>query len=415
VLRIKGAEMAELVQLTGLRGLAAMEVTVWHASGFFQANLLGETDGELGVMIFFQLSGFLMGYLYFNTPCTPARAAKFLLVRAARVVPLYCMGIAVAAAYHFQGQHLWFMLRAGLNPTWQGTAVNAKLAHLWTVKVELIYYGVFLLCWAVRYSLPRTFNAIAVVVVAVYIAAYFDFAESGAIWRQLQMPFPNYIRQESRFCCCFTGPGCAFAYMPVFLFGSFLGATWERGFKPILLRVPFTVNVVGALALVFGVLLNTMVMRNRLGIIPDWHMISLGGSYHTNWPGGKKAYLHTFLNQYNWVMVSALLLCAAAGPNSLGFLASAPLRWIGEVSYGIYVYHLFLFLFVRDAFEVAPYAPVSLVNMAGLTATMALLFFISWLSFRFFEAPLLAYVRRFGDGLSVPAQPKSTAVPTTLQ
>ena len=55
----------EIGALTGLRGVAALIVFVSHGAneGVLPA-MLGNGFGQIGVMIFFVLSGFLMGQLY---------------------------------------------------------------------------------------------------------------------------------------------------------------------------------------------------------------------------------------------------------------------------------------------------------------------------------------------------------------
>ena len=51
--------------LNGLRGLAVMIVFASHASNiFYQGEIVGWGGGQLGVMLFFMLSGFLMAHLY---------------------------------------------------------------------------------------------------------------------------------------------------------------------------------------------------------------------------------------------------------------------------------------------------------------------------------------------------------------
>src|ERR1044071_2250504 len=77
--------------LDGLRGLAAMIVYLSHvsnASGLMGA-VLGHGDGQIGVVIFFVLSGFLMGHLYLDLAPSARNVGCFLVRRLARVAPLY--------------------------------------------------------------------------------------------------------------------------------------------------------------------------------------------------------------------------------------------------------------------------------------------------------------------------------------
>jgi peptidoglycan/LPS O-acetylase OafA/YrhL len=80
-----------------------------------------------------------------------------------------------------------------------------------------------------------------------------------------------------------------------------------------------------------------------------------------------------------------------------GLFTLAPLRWMGRISYGFYVFHILLQpLFDKIATRVAPPAAG---YSAYLTARFIAAFFITlavaWLSFVFFEEPILELKRRF--------------------
>jgi peptidoglycan/LPS O-acetylase OafA/YrhL len=77
--------------LDGLRGLAAFTVLMTHFSNFTNiwGGVLGYGAGQLGVMLFFCLSGFLMARLYMDRPFTFGAVCDFFRRRLARVVTLY--------------------------------------------------------------------------------------------------------------------------------------------------------------------------------------------------------------------------------------------------------------------------------------------------------------------------------------
>jgi len=82
---------ARIPSLDGLRGLAAYIVVVSHvsnATGLWDKNF-GNGAGQIGVMIFFVLSGFLMGHLYIGREWSLDAVKRFCVSRVARVFPLY--------------------------------------------------------------------------------------------------------------------------------------------------------------------------------------------------------------------------------------------------------------------------------------------------------------------------------------
>jgi peptidoglycan/LPS O-acetylase OafA/YrhL len=75
--------------LDGLRGLAAIMVLLSHGSAFRVASFVAPTAGADGVLIFFGLSGFLMGDLYLVRPPRPDTVKRYIAARIARIAPIY--------------------------------------------------------------------------------------------------------------------------------------------------------------------------------------------------------------------------------------------------------------------------------------------------------------------------------------
>jgi peptidoglycan/LPS O-acetylase OafA/YrhL len=109
---------------------------IWH-------GILGGGAGQLGVMIFFALSSFLMSHLYYQpTPWTRAELREFALRRAFRILPLFFLAVAVS----------YSLLRLGVvegfgisSPT--ALILNATFIRgdsvLWTIGPELLFYAAF--------------------------------------------------------------------------------------------------------------------------------------------------------------------------------------------------------------------------------------------------------------------------------
>lgn len=132
-------------ELDGLRGFAALIVLVSHVSNATNlwGGMLGKGGGQIGVMLFFALSGYLMGALYLNRPFNLTEARNYAIHRVARVVPLYYAVVLLALiipdvfAYEVNGDNLITHLLFA-----KGTSV------LWTIPVEIQFYTAFVIIWA---------------------------------------------------------------------------------------------------------------------------------------------------------------------------------------------------------------------------------------------------------------------------
>jgi peptidoglycan/LPS O-acetylase OafA/YrhL len=92
----------EVVALTGLRAWAALWVVVHHHRVFVEGEL-GEPwfglleRGYLGVDVFFTLSGFVIAYNYGGRIRSGADAARFVALRLARIYPLHFATLVILA------------------------------------------------------------------------------------------------------------------------------------------------------------------------------------------------------------------------------------------------------------------------------------------------------------------------------
>jgi len=150
-----------LVGVQALRGLAALLVVMFHSVialqdyGWSVGRLasLGPF-GQVGVDIFFVISGFVMMLATFNKPPTWSTTRAFLKARIARIVPLYWGLTAIMAATLllapsvFNKQHITPMRTVTsflfLPYTEPGVAHTFPLVYVgWTLSYELYFYAVF--------------------------------------------------------------------------------------------------------------------------------------------------------------------------------------------------------------------------------------------------------------------------------
>ena len=73
--------------ITGVRGLAALLVVYAHSVRWFGWPLDHNCIGEIGVSVFFALSGFLMAYLYIGKDFSASSVVSYAVHRFSRIAP----------------------------------------------------------------------------------------------------------------------------------------------------------------------------------------------------------------------------------------------------------------------------------------------------------------------------------------
>lgn len=140
------ADRRSFPALNGLRGIAALLVITGHFANNlgYGGSVFTKGTGQVGVMLFFVLSGFLMGWLYIDRSLNRNEITAYAVRRFARVVPLYLF--VVTAAYV---SFLFGTPRFDINN--QNILAHIFFIHgesvLWTVAVEIQFYFLFPIIW----------------------------------------------------------------------------------------------------------------------------------------------------------------------------------------------------------------------------------------------------------------------------
>jgi len=153
--------MPKLEGLEGLRGICALAVLACHliygtdqqAGGFGLLPMLG-SFAHLAVLIFFVLSGFVIGY---TTPSefTFSRAKIYLTKRLIRLYPIYLLCVIFSWLIssnrfdlHILFGHLFFM---------QGWIVPLMETNgpLWSLHYEFLFYLLFLIIWGFKIKIYK--------------------------------------------------------------------------------------------------------------------------------------------------------------------------------------------------------------------------------------------------------------------
>ena len=167
--------------LDALRGLACVFVVLAHAGGlkvFFDIR----GAGQIGVMLFFALSGFLMYILYGNQPISVGSLRAYGLRRFFRVVPAFVVIVLASWLGYSIG---WFTLYdIDSIEAWKHLTLRGEVSVLWTIAVELKFYLFFPLVIAVM-TLIRSPGIRLIMLFAFYglfVSLEFDLPKSS-LWR----------------------------------------------------------------------------------------------------------------------------------------------------------------------------------------------------------------------------------------
>ena len=360
--RGRGAgEMGYLPGLDGLRALAVLGVLLYHA------DVTWIPGGFLGVDVFFVLSGFLITSLILEGLDRTGRVnfGRFYAGRARRLLPalllvLLVTCIAAVLVYRDAVPQLRADALASLlyvNNWWYVVQHQSYFAfigrppmlkHLWSLAVEEQFY----LIWpAVAFLLWKRGGRRLILIVAIALAL------ASSAWMILLSVRHGYplLEDPSR---AYFG---ADSHCMGLLVGAALATVWRPG------RLPARVSPTAT----FGLLITGLAAL--AGVIAYFVLV-----------GEFSPFLYTQGGFLVLALVVALLIAMATHPASpLGpIMGTQPWRWIGQRSYGIYLWHWPVFMVTRPMLDIPLDGPLLLALRLALTAVIA------ELSYRFVELPI---------------------------
>jgi peptidoglycan/LPS O-acetylase OafA/YrhL len=347
--------------LDGLRGIAILLVIVYHNFGFINYS----SFGWLGVDLFFVLSGFLITDILLTTVGQKNFLGNFYSRRALRIFPLYFLALLVFliilprtglfpdSDYYVENQAwLWTYLQNWLY-IFKGDDSTVTLHHLWSLAVEEQFY----LLWPLLILLIRNKRMLLYLMMAVLLAV---LVLRWWIW--------SYEIAELSYYRLYT-----FTRIDGLCIGSMV-AILQRT------RPGFLKKNTALIALVFAALNFAFFFINR--------------KYEFSFPYLALAGYTTFA-----MMFGLLVNETVSGENALinKTFGIPPLRFVGRISYGLYIIHWPLYILWRPgltqwvAERSSPLYTPFIVSLIATLSAVAL----AWLSFRFFESHFLNLKKRF--------------------
>jgi peptidoglycan/LPS O-acetylase OafA/YrhL len=133
--------------LDGLRGFAALLVVFSHITSVFAITMPVDSYriGSFGVLLFFALSGFLMGRLYLDKDLNIDSGLKFAIARAARIAPAYYIAVIFIWILYLTVPAIPY----DMNPMMLARSILfiSNVGILWSIPPEVQFYAFFFLLW----------------------------------------------------------------------------------------------------------------------------------------------------------------------------------------------------------------------------------------------------------------------------
>jgi peptidoglycan/LPS O-acetylase OafA/YrhL len=401
-------QVQNIPALTGLRFFAAFSILFGHTVGWTTPfttqspiTTVGDVIQYYGMPLFFVLSGFVIHLNYarlFHEHRFGWAASEFFIARLARLYPLYFCAFVFGVFSDFTFNWLaefpldfWAMLGFGLSMTRSWIyllVVNHRLLleHAfglgWSVSTEWFFYIVYMgLVFAVvrLRSARATLVSLGVFSLAAFAAVIVVQANYGRILAVASKDFASVAEQTP---------------------GPYDFHQWLFYYSPYLRVLEF---VLGCLtAQLYVRLYNRPVARaeQRAGTIALWTalavLVTVGVvSAEFRLPAPYAAYFNTLILNFGLaVPIAVVMFCTARYSGAVaGFLGSAPLVRLGDLSYSIYAVHTWtLRPLIRPP---VPYDTTMAVDAAlriplAIVVTIA----VATATYRLIEVPSRAYIRK---------------------
>jgi peptidoglycan/LPS O-acetylase OafA/YrhL len=339
--------MNRLKGVHGLRGIAALAVVAFHGShlsGSFSSTLIAKAFEPLylSVQLFFVISAFTLSY---SRASRPMPLYEYAIRRFIRIAPLFWIVLAYIC-YRGGAQDPWAVF---LNATFLFNLMPGYEASIvwagWSVGVEMVFYALLPLLWFLLRSHAAWTGATLIAI-----------AGSEWLWR-LTYGHPELREHYAYF--------SILGNLPQFLFGVLAFRVYANATA--LAKSTLFIRCV-AIASVLAVSLLLL----KPGLVPQTglRMSLIGAAF------------------------AAMCLWQAWHPSR--WLASRPLAWIADRSYGIYLLHSLVLVTLEPLYSrIATVFGVSFGFFLSLLITFAIVLPAAHVSFRLIESPATAAGNKF--------------------
>lgn len=334
----------EIRKLNSIRALAVIIVIVSHFSNEsgMLGGILGQGAGQIGVMLFFLLSAFLMAHLYLDVTPTKENIKNFAFARIARVIPLFLFVVLLSYIAHqvsFLPIKEYFYSIPDTASFASHLLLLSGASVLWSIPPEIYFYVLFALLWAAKKYIG---DLIVVAPVALFVASLF---------------IPPQKALETKFFGIYVKLSILQVY-PYFCAGLLLGFCYKWRKKLLLLSSHAWVFVLLVIPLLYpNILVKATGITNGLWSDPRL-LIALSATFFA---------LVFLVPERNIIL-----------ENPLG-------DFLGKISYSIYLLHYPILLMLKAAGFIQ--------GFVGLGIFIGITLLVSWVSFKFLEVPSRIWIR----------------------
>jgi peptidoglycan/LPS O-acetylase OafA/YrhL len=343
----------------------------------FAVHYLQLPWGWAGVDIFFVLSGFLITGILFDSRDQPRRIRNFYLRRTLRIFPLYygviLLLVLLWPIFRWEWNWHWLLWPAYLGNFIRGSSVSTPrsplqmladaqplsrtfpsiqlfLGHYWSLCVEEQFYLVW--PWVV-FRLRDRRKLLAVCVACVAVCPIARVVGSHTL--------PRFMLDQE----------VLYRWTPFRIDALLLG-----GLIALVRRGPSPRRLLIAARIGFAVLSGILLLW--LALNPAARHGGLGYVY----PAWELTWGLSFIDLF---AACVIIMALESGSIAFRLLNLRPLRWLGRISYGAYVFHDLLDLEILDF--VKRHTGHYRLSSTGLALAITLV--LAWASFRWFETPFL--------------------------
>lgn len=360
--------------LNGLRFIGAFTVILGHIEfikslhglpNLMDVGYYKNTNGHLGVLLFFVLSGFLITYLLLNelNEKNTIEIGKFYMRRILRIWPLYYLMIIISLFvaplfyssldFHLpkytNTEEIYYLLFLPNIAKSLGHYINGAV-HLWSIGVEEQFY----LIWPILILLFRKYILWLLVMLFIGITLLPFFIDYLNLHTPLFQSKKELYELVISFVSHFKINAMAFGGIVAYIL--YKNKNWLRFLK----------NDAVEVCVFFGTLLLW-----GFGIV----LTSLSDEVYA-------------------LLFACIIYTIASKEKPIISLENRFFNFLGKISYGLYVYHwlvIFFTVLLLKRYDLNVY----LENILLYTISISLTILLAYLSFVFFEKPLLKLKKNF--------------------